>query len=180
MELCADGTTRGEEAAATAQRAREVVDVDVDEPAEGDQVGGRDDYSPVLVASIDPSRNCSEPPTTPPAVLDCNDVRATLWVEEMIGSCAMPPLTPHPSVAAPRRQRGGGSHDAMICHGADCMRDPLPLTSGSDEQGPSWLLSSSPHRLHVDLRAALLSRAAFAHPSSAPERRNERPPKSPA
>ena len=139
------------------------------------------EYSPVLVASVDPSRNCSEAPTSTatPAVLDCNAANATAWAHEMIGTCAMPATTSHPSVAAPRRQRPAG-HEAAACHGADCVRDPLPLRAGGDDENPSWFAIGARIPSGVLLDSSPLVLARDAPLASVPTRRDERPPKRPS
>jgi hypothetical protein len=113
--------------------------------------------------------NCSEPAPAPEQMLDCNDERARVWVQEMIGSCDMPrgpALRPAPQRPA-----------SATCVGASCANDPPPLTASarSDEHNPSAIVS--PHGLTPPRHAAALDERAPARPRSAPSDRLERPPR---
>ena len=77
-----------------------------------------------------------------PAIVDCNDSRASQWVHEMIGTCDMPKV--HLRTGGhvlPLRDRGHGPSPSGFCAGASCSSDSIPLRPLSRAMGDSpWLL----------------------------------------
>jgi hypothetical protein len=69
--------------------------------------------------------NCSEPPALP-AVLDCNDARASLWLGEMIGSCEQ--TRPLPGTAM---KAAGGGETRQCRDGRRCGVDSAPLRAAA-------------------------------------------------
>lgn len=90
------------------------------------------------------NRDC-EVPDRPPAVVDCNDARASVWLHEMVGTCDMPSVYgPRLALASPSSLRPAprerSREAAALCLGHTCTSDPAPLRS---HRGPSdhggWL-----------------------------------------
>ncbi|MSP60144.1 MAG: hypothetical protein EXR72_07345 [Myxococcales bacterium] len=71
-----------------------------------------------------------------PVVIECSDPRASLWVQEMIGSCDMPRSASYGLRARP-------IHDhKSICRSTGCERDPIPLRAASRlDDGSSSLVA---------------------------------------
>ena len=104
---------------------------------------------PVALAPL-PSTNasptdgapCSYEPawTAAPAVIDCNDVRSSIWVGSMIGSCDMPRNLFPPSLGrgAQRPLRG------TFCEGPTCGRHGTPLRAPDrSDEDPRPMMGSA-------------------------------------
>jgi hypothetical protein len=121
--------------------------------------------------------NCSEPPAVAvvPAVIDCNDARASLWVAEMIGSCDMP----RPSAPTAAVGRARDLPDAQrICDGIRCRHESLPLRAGARnlDDSPPWVATRVPLRhFLVESRLVVTTRLGRSQAYRAPL---ERPPRS--
>jgi hypothetical protein len=116
--------------------------------------------------------NCSEPPPPITAVIDCNDLRASLWVGAMIGSCDMP-RPAGPTLAATVKAGSG----ARMCSGDHCGFDQIPLRPAQrGDDGTAPLALSAQATPHLLVATPLDHEVSLAY-SQAHERRLERPPR---
>ena len=129
------------------------------------------DGEPMTAAGVD-----CELPDKPPAVVDCNDARASIWVHEMIGTCDMPAVFPHASLH-PTAPRDRGREPATLCDGASCTRDAVPLRSAQPGPGgESWLALELMNAPPPPLLGRGAIPASEALPPSAPLQPSLRPP----
>jgi hypothetical protein len=131
---------------------------------------------PVAVADGAEEQNCSEPPASAvPAVIDCNDQRASLWVGDMIGSCDMPrPSLPSPIMVV---VRPAGPSGRRICDGFRCAYDAHPLRPASRASDEGARLTLGAARFVHYLVASPLVEVAQTVPKEARGDRLERPPR---
>ena len=117
---------------------------------------------------------CSyEPAWTPaPAVIDCNDVRASIWVGTMIGVCDMPrnqlPTSLRP---APAPVRG------FTCEGPSCARHHQPLRAVERSDDNTRPILSARLMLLPPSVFMRMPHDARRPPRSAERDRVERPPR---
>jgi hypothetical protein len=141
---------------------------------EDGEVAARDlarDGEPMTAAGID-----CELPDKPPAVVDCNDARASIWVHEMIGTCDMPAVFPHAALRAPL-PRERGREPAALCEGPSCSRDAVPLRSAQPgSSGQSWMTLELDHAPPPPAPGRCALPESEALPPSAPLRLRLRPP----
>src|SRR5262249_55543072 len=105
----------------------------------------------------------------PPALIDCNDARADIWVQAMIGSCAMPRAQVGPARGERREAisfSNSRGHDRAPPLRSATSIDPLPI-----------LIRTGAASATPDLTASPLVERAFAHPRSRTRDRIERPPR---
>lgn len=126
--------------------------------------------------ALSPAANedCSEAPparSAPPAVIDCNDARAQFWVQEMIGSCAMPraQFGPHPGDEARHERHGLGAARAPD-------RAPPQRLSSAGDWNPPLFARAGVLAPPAPSASPLAERAATA-PRSRSLDRIERPPR---
>jgi hypothetical protein len=72
------------------------------------------------IADDDGEINCSQPPPTVPAALDCNDARVIVWLGEMIGSCDMPLSKSGTALRA-------ASSEQRLCRDGHCGVESVPI-----------------------------------------------------
>ena len=132
------------------------------------------------LAAVEYARLClAEAPGSgalPAAQVSCSDVRASLWVNRMNGSCQ--PVKSRPSghvvLRAPRNDRNGNS---LACSGPQCWREPIPLVSANPDDGGRQPVVAERTEFHLSLSSAFVFEAPLLMPRSPPGRRSERPPK---
>jgi hypothetical protein len=127
----------------------------------------------VDVVALEPAPCSYEPAWTPaPAIIDCNDVHASIWVGSMIGVCDMPRNLTAPSLLpGPPPARG------VTCEGPSCTRhhQPLRAVERSDDN-PRPILAA--RLLLLPPLTFSRVRASHAHaPRSVERDRLERPPR---
>jgi hypothetical protein len=113
--------------------------------------------------------DCTEPSAAPPALIDCNDARADIWVQEMIGSCAMPRALVGPA-------RGERRETLSFSTSRGPERTP-PLRGSAPSDPLPLLLHSSAAALDPDLSASPLVERAAMDPHARARDRIERPPR---
>ena len=124
---------------------------------------------PTAEARPAPGPDCSLP--VAPPVIECSDPRASLWVQEMIGSCDMPRSA---SYGAPARP----AHDhKSICRGSGCERDALPLRAAARPDDGSSSLLCRDHGLTVPLQSTPVAASGPRRLRSTVPPRLERPPR---
>lgn len=121
-------------------------------------------------STIEPSLSAP----TLPSILDCNDARLSVWMQEMIGSCDMPrPPLPNAHVATLRT--GNGQSASRISDGLTRQSPPMrSAPRASDETPPlvgSLRLTTPP------IPSAPTLPIDFAAPANPPGSRLERPPR---
>jgi hypothetical protein len=121
--------------------------------------------------------DCSNPEdlVSAPAVVDCNDQRASRWVGEMIGSCDMPrPLGPSALLVV----RAPGAPGApRICDGIRCVSDSSPLRPASRAPDPNPYALAGSLQLQLHLVCSPLVEESLLRPCQAARDRLERPPR---
>jgi hypothetical protein len=122
-------------------------------------------------------RDCSLERVPPaPAVIDCNDVRASIWVQEMIGTCDMPRPAPPTGATVAVVHNPTTPGVARICIGS-CTRDSYPLRS-APRAGDDWppLIGAATEMTPLFASSPLAERAR-ALPSQTDGDGLERPPR---
>jgi hypothetical protein len=138
-----------------------------------------DDAGALLINDADAERpaevaDCSEPPAAP-AVIDCNDERASRFVAEMIGSCDMP--KPSAPTGGPAVVHAPNGAPVRICDGIHCSHDSTPIRAAARAPDDGSPLRASSFALSIVFTASPLSaRAPFAL-QSIDGSRLERPPR---
>jgi hypothetical protein len=120
----------------------------------------------------EPEINCSEAPPVLPAVLDCNDARASLWLGEMIGSCEMPRPLPGTTVKAPV------GNDARLCRDGRCGVDAQPLRAAARFNDDSIPALGTPGNAFLFHHSSPLPTEAAQRLARLDGKRLERPPRS--
>ncbi|HZS37073.1 MAG TPA: hypothetical protein VFF06_09610 [Polyangia bacterium] len=128
------------------------------------------DASPADAEAI----NCSEPPAAP-AVIDCNDERASRFVAEMIGSCDMP--KPPAPTGGPAVVHAPAGAPVRICDGIHCSHDSSPIRAAARAPDDGSPLQASAFSLAIVFAASPLDARAQLKLQSIDGPRVERPPR---
>lgn len=155
-----------------------------DEEAEAearDEEEGRTALTPAVPAEH--ARLCAEvEPASPPAVVDCNDTRGSRWVNNMVGSCDMPRVSPNLRVASLRPQRAEHRRDAGreldVCDGTRCDRaTPLPQSRVFPDDEVRTVFLSGGFAIPPPASAGRIHHPSSPMPESPPPDEMERPPR---
>jgi len=132
-------------------------------------------------AACDPadSGECAAPEAEPtsslPAILDCNDERLSLVMQEMIGTCDMPRPAP-PLAHLPTLRNANAPGGSRLCDGL-CDHESYPLKPAprTSDDGPPLITTATPTATPpawspLPTRERALRRSDFAS-------RLERPPR---
>jgi hypothetical protein len=119
--------------------------------------------------SVGEADDCA--PEALPPVVDCNDERMSVWVQEMIGSCDMP-RSAAALRAAPRPDR-----PAAACDGSGCGSDRTPVRAAVRAADPSQSLDATAIAFALHVPSVRIALAEPARLRSAPSPRLERPPR---
>ena len=132
------------------------------------------------MAAADYARLCQSPQAAAPAP-SCSDVRASLWVNRMNGSCqpVKSRTSGHVVLRAPRSERSDRSdrQGGLVCDGDRCWREAVPLCSASPDDDGRQPGIASRRDLHLRFPSAGIFHASSIFPDSAIARREDRPPK---
>src|SRR5262249_16671735 len=110
--------------------------------------------------------NCSESAPPIPAIIDCNDERASFWMSEMIGSSDMPALVVDRSLPGVMGGREGAAPQ-RVCNGFACSHESQPLRAAARASADGSLLVLMPFVFrHLLVASRVWSEVVFVGPQA--------------